>query len=235
MQTLTVARSRSLLLPASSPLSWPRLHLIFRSHFSSFSSSRRTESLAQNCWDDGSNVSVWWDYKNCSIPTGVDADQIADRIITALRFSGIRGPVSINAFGDIGHKMSYATQDALTTSGITLVHFPHSENYSADILLRGNLMSWTAQNPPPAHFFLISDNRDFASSLHRLRMDNYNVLLSCSYIWVKASLYYAATLMWPWVPLAKGENFIPQQLNHPPVGMYGSWHGHCKSHTKLYR
>ncbi|XP_078160801.1 uncharacterized protein LOC144556172 isoform X2 [Carex rostrata] len=217
MQTLTVARSRSLLL--SRGLSFfvipppPPPPLL---------------SSSQNCCAEGSNVSVWWDYENCSIPAGVDEDQISDRIVSALRSNGISGPVSINAFGDIGNKMPCATQEALSSTGISLVHFPPSEMYSTEMLLRTNLMSWTAHNPPPAHFFLISGNRDFAKFLHRLRMDNYNVLLSCSHIQVKASLYYAATLMWPWIPLVKGENFTPQQFNHPPVGMYGSWYGHCK-------
>lgn len=96
---------------------------------------------------------------------------------------------------------------------------------SADRLLMADLISWTAHNPPPAHFFLISSDSDFATILHRLRMNNYNVLLSCIDIQAKASLYGAATLMWPWVPLAKGGDFTPQQFNHPPDGIYGSWYG----------
>jgi NYN domain len=101
---------------------------------------------------------------------------------------------------------------------------------SADKLLMADLISWTAHNLPPAHFFLISSDGDFATILHRLRMNNYNVLLSCCDSRTKASLYSAATLMWPWVPLVKGEDFTPKQFNHPPDGMYGSQYGHQKEH-----
>ena len=69
---------------------------------------------------------MWWDYDNCALPSGVNAYQIARRILSALRSSGIRGPVSINAFGDM-RKMSRSTQEALVSTGICLTHVPRSE------------------------------------------------------------------------------------------------------------
>lgn len=135
MQTLTLAPSRSFLLPASSPRL--RIFLVFRSPFSfsssspsSPSSSRRTESLRQqNTCDEESKaikVSVWWDYENCPIPAEVNVYRIANRIVSALRFSGIRGPVSINAFGDMW-RMPRITQEALISTGVCLTHAPNSE------------------------------------------------------------------------------------------------------------
>jgi NYN domain len=136
MQTLTLAPPRSILHTGSSPLSSHRLHILlfFRSPFSSSSSSssssRRTESLRKhNSCDEeskGIKVSVWWDYENCAIPAGVNVYRIANRIVTALRSSGIRGPVSINAFGDMW-QMPRTTQEVLISTGICLTHAPNSE------------------------------------------------------------------------------------------------------------
>uniref|UniRef100_M8BKS5 Uncharacterized protein n=1 Tax=Aegilops tauschii TaxID=37682 RepID=M8BKS5_AEGTA len=90
-----------------------------------------------------------------------------------------------------------------------------------------DLVYWIAQNPPPAHFFLISGDKDFANILHRLRMSNYNILLACPGK-TTSVLCNAATIMWPWEALVKGENFSPKRFNHPPDGLSGSWYGHYK-------
>ncbi|RCV36109.1 hypothetical protein SETIT_7G293500v2 [Setaria italica] len=91
-----------------------------------------------------------------------------------------------------------------------------------------DLVYWIAQNPPPVHFFLISGDRDFANLLHRLRMSNYNVLLACPSCATSSVLCSAATVMWPWDALVKGEDFLPKRFNHPPDGLHGSWYGHYK-------
>jgi hypothetical protein len=46
-------------------------------------------------------VSVWWDFENCHIPNGVNVHRVAPRVAAALRAAGIRGPLSITAFGDM--------------------------------------------------------------------------------------------------------------------------------------
>lgn len=88
-------------------------------------------------------------------------------------------------------------------------------------------MYWVSQNPPPAHLFLISGDRDFAGVLHRLRMNNYNILLA---IPGKApdALCSAATIMWQWSSLLKGEDLTGKHFNHPPDGPFGSWYGNSK-------
>jgi len=90
-----------------------------------------------------------------------------------------------------------------------------------------DLVYWVTQNPPPAHFFLISSDKDFANILHRLRMSNYNILLASNDI-ASCVLCSAATIMWPWTELVKGENITAKHFNHPPDGLYGSWYGHFK-------
>ena len=90
-----------------------------------------------------------------------------------------------------------------------------------------DLVYWIAQNPPPVHFFLISGDKDFANILHRLRMSNYNVLLACPSS-ATSVLCSAATIMWPWDGLVRGEDLSPKRFNHPPDGLHGSWYGHCQ-------
>lgn len=98
---------------------------------------------------------------------------------------------------------------------------------SADRSLLLDLMYWVSQNPPPAHLFLISGDRDFASILHRLRMNNYNILLASPES-APGVLCSAATIMWHWHDLLKGQNLNGKHFNQPPDGPYGSWYGHFK-------
>jgi len=90
-------------------------------------------------------------------------------------------------------------------------------------------MHWVAQNPPPAHIFLISGDKDFAGILHRLRMNNYNILLGGREgRYTNGALCSAATIMWHWEELAKGQNLSGRHFNQPPDGPFNSWYGHYK-------
>lgn len=99
---------------------------------------------------------------------------------------------------------------------------------SADRSLLLDLMYWVSKNPPPAHLLLISGDRDFAGILHRLRMSNYNILLA-SPDSAPNVLCSAATIMWQWSSLLKGENLTGKLFNQPPDGPYNSWYGHYKA------
>ncbi|GMI99378.1 Mitochondrial Nuclease2 [Hibiscus trionum] len=202
---------------------------IFVSHFSttqtqplhSHSSSWRHEEASRQV-----KVSVWWDFENCSPPAGFNAFKIAHMITSAVRANGIKGPVQITAFGDIS-QLSRTNQEALSATGVNLSHVPNGGKNSADRSLLVDLLCWVSQNPPPAHLFLISGDRDFASVLHRLRMNNYNVLLATSES-APGVLRSAASVMWNWNTLLKGENLTGKHYNQPPDGPYGSWYGHYK-------
>ncbi|TKY73873.1 peroxisome protein [Spatholobus suberectus] len=169
-------------------------------------------------------VSVWWDLKNCNVPAGVDPSKVAPAITQAVRANGIKGPLHITAFGDV-QLLSKSNQEALASTGVQFIHLPIGGKNSVNILV--DIMFWVFQNPPPAHLFLISGDRDFACILHRLRMNNYNILLASP---EKASdvLFSAATIMWQWSSLLKGENLIGKHFNHPPDGPFGSWYGNSK-------
>ena len=88
-------------------------------------------------------------------------------------------------------------------------------------------MCWVSQNPPPAHLFLISGDRDFANVLHRLRMNNYNILLAAKDT-APSVLCSAASIMWQWDSLVKGENLSGKHFNQPPDGPFASWYVHYK-------
>ncbi|KAJ6835200.1 uncharacterized protein M6B38_122765 [Iris pallida] len=228
MRILTLI-SRNLTL--TSPPSPVRLSfLLFHSSPCEESSlRRRPEPLPRRNYEEENRavkVTVWWDFENCSVPVGINVERVAGRITAALRSTGIKGPVTITAFGDVA-QMSRATQEALTSTGVCLNHVPHRGKNSSDRSFMADIVYWVTQNPPPAHFFLISGDKDFANILHRLRMSNYNILLSSNDC-ATPVLCSAATVMWPWVGLVKGENVNAKHFNHPPDGLYGSWYGHYK-------
>ncbi|TKY73874.1 Meiosis arrest female protein 1-like [Spatholobus suberectus] len=166
-------------------------------------------------------VSVWWDFENCNVPAGTEALDVAPAITRALRANGIKGPLRISAFGDV-LLFSKATQQALAHTGIHFTHIPGKN--SADRFLLVDLMDWVSRNPPPAHLFLISGDGDFAGILHRLRMNNYNILLA-SPRQAPDVLCSAATIIWQWSSLVKGEYLSGKHFNHPPDGLLGSWYG----------
>ncbi|KAI3966602.1 hypothetical protein MKX01_011400 [Papaver californicum] len=193
---------------------------------SSSSSSEERRMLWKNHEEERKTVrvSVWWDFENCQVPNGVNVAKVAQRITSALRTNGIKGPVTITAFGDV-LQLSRANQESLSATGISLYHVPCGKN-NADLLLPVDLVYWVSHNPPPAHLLLISGDRDLANVLHRLRMSNYNVLLACNDT-PSDVLCSAASIMWCWNGLVRGEKLTGRHYNQPPDGTY-SWYGHYK-------
>ncbi|XP_043719205.1 uncharacterized protein LOC122667083 isoform X2 [Telopea speciosissima] len=88
-----------------------------------------------------------------------------------------------------------------------------------------DLVYWVSQNPPPAHLFLISGDRDFAQVLHRLRMNYYNILLASTDS-APGVLCNAASIVWQWNALVRGEGLTGKHFNQPPDCPYGSWYGY---------
>ncbi|CAJ2641592.1 unnamed protein product [Trifolium pratense] len=219
---------KNLLFFTSSHSTFQPRTLLLRLQLCEFSSSPTPYSHWKRHDEESRNVrvSVWWDFENCNIPAGVNVSKVAPAITDAVRANGIKGPVHITAYGDV-LQLSRPNQEALAFTGIHLSHVPNGGKNSADRSLLVDLMYWVSQNPPPAHLFLISGDRDFAGILHRLRMNNYNILLA---IPEKAPdvLCSAATIMWQWTSLLKGENLTGKHFNHPPDGQFGSWYGNSK-------
>lgn len=221
----------SLFVNSPGTSSWNSTRFLLQiSHFSNFSpsnavsasySSRRQEEGIRNV-----RVSVWWDIENCPVPVSANVFRVTQCITAAIRANGIKGPIHITAFGDVT-TISRPNQEALSSTGINLTHIPRGGKNSADRSLLVDLMCWVSQNPPPAHLFLISGDRDFAGILHRLRMNNYNILLASPES-APTVLCSAASIMWHWNSLLKEENLQGKHFNQPPDGPYGSWYGHYR-------
>jgi len=77
-----------------------------------------------------------------------------------------------------------------------------------------DLNDWISTNPPPVHLFLIFGNGDFYSNgiLHRLRMCNYNILLAYPGR-PHVALFHAATIIWEWSSMLKGEDLTGKHFN----------------------
>ncbi|XP_061943524.1 uncharacterized protein LOC133667858 [Populus nigra] len=219
--------SKTLLsLTTKPPSSSQFLYSIFISHFSTSSLTPRHSHSHFHSESKSVRVSVWWDFENCHLPSGVNVYRVSQAITAAVRGNGIKGPIQITAFGDV-LQLSRANQEALSSTGINLAHIPNGGKNSADRSLLIDLMCWVSQNPPPAHLFLISGDRDFANVLHRLRMNNYNILLATKDT-APSVLCSAASIMWLWNSLVKGENLSGRHFNQPPDGPYASWYGYYK-------
>ncbi|CAN8256776.1 unnamed protein product [Cochlearia groenlandica] len=232
-------------------------------HYSTFSTTTASSSSSiisrRNQQEEDSRsvrVSVWWDFENCNLTPSANVFKVAQSITSAIRNIGIKGPVTITAFGDVTH-LQRSNQDALSSTGITLTHVPQGnplfktetlslfiypfsliefsclsetgvKKNSANTSMITDLMCWVSQNPPPAHLFLISSDVEFATVLHRLRMSNYNVLLA-SKSSASCVLCSAASVMWDWDGLIKGDNVVGKHFNQPPDGPYNSWYGHYRT------
>ncbi|KAK7265583.1 hypothetical protein RJT34_33204 [Clitoria ternatea] len=215
-------RSHLWYLSSSSSSTTLLIHLQPR-HLSSFPSHQwKLQQEEEQVESRNVSVSVWWDFKNCNLPLGFDASKVAPAIMHAVRTNGIKGPLNITAFGDV-HQLSRTFQESLAYTGVRLTHVSNDARNNIDILT--DLMFWVSQNPPPAHLFLISGDRDFAGVLHRLRMSNYNILLATPERVPSGVLCGAATIAWQWSSLLKGEDLVGKHFNHPPDGQFGSWYG----------
>ncbi|KAJ7557856.1 hypothetical protein O6H91_04G012600 [Diphasiastrum complanatum] len=151
-------------------------------------------------------ISVWWDIENCQVPKEVDPDDIARNISSALKKANMCGPISISAYGDT-QLIKRDVQQKLTNTGINLHHIPSGQKDASDKAILVGMILWALDNPPPAHILLISGDRDFSNALHRLRMKTYNILLARpAGVNVSTSLLAAASSVWIWTSLAKGED-----------------------------
>ncbi|KAG7035237.1 hypothetical protein SDJN02_02032, partial [Cucurbita argyrosperma subsp. argyrosperma] len=210
-------------LCSSSP---PRALLLHFSQFSaSFSSSNYSfpSSSSSRRHDEESRyvrVSVWWDFENCNIPAGVNVFKVAHLITAAVRANGIKGPVQIllTAFRTTFLQLS-SQPEALRVHYYEISRLPLACLKKTCSLAKGEYEYLY----PSIIMFL----RDFASILHRLRMNNYNVLLASPES-APGVLCSAASIMWHWNALVKGENLVGRHFNQPPDGPYGSWYGHYK-------
>ncbi|MCO5592589.1 hypothetical protein L7F22_046592 [Adiantum nelumboides] len=159
-----------------------------------------------------SKISIWWDIENCHVPRNVDPHYIAQNLRSALLHANMTGPITIDVFGDT-RNLEHRILEALSSTGITINHIPSGNKDAADKAILVGMLFWALDNPPPAHFLLISGDGDFANALHRLRLKGYDILLARPDQPVKPALLGAATSVWYWTNVAKGHIALPEELN----------------------
>lgn len=158
-----------------------------------------------------SKISVWWDIENCHVPRNVDPHYIAQNLRLALHQANLNGPITIDVFGDTKN-LDHKTLEALSSTGITINHIPSGNKDAADKAILVAMLFWALDNAPPAHFLLISGDGDFANALHRLRLKGYDILLARPDQPVKPALLGAATSIWYWTNVAKGQIPVPEEV-----------------------
>ncbi|KMZ58573.1 hypothetical protein ZOSMA_75G00060 [Zostera marina] len=178
----------------------PIFHLLtlpaaLRQYSSSAWNNRKSEQITTH---------VWWDIENCRIPIGVNSYKVTNRIKSALRSNGIDGPVMIRAHGDMLQFNQETCLTPLIKTGVYLKHVPNCGKNSADRSILDGLDDYVVRNSPPAHIFMISGDGDFANILHRLKKNDYNVLLACGSSNCSAALRSAAAICWDWNELVRG-------------------------------
>lgn len=172
----------------------------------------RTISPGEMARNSGSSskISIWWDIENCHVPRNVDPHYIAQNLRSALHHANLNGPITIDIFGDT-RNLEHRILEALSSTGVTINHIPSGNKDAADKAILVAMLFWALDNPPPAHFLLISGDGDFANALHRLRLKGYDILLARPDQPVKPALLGAATSVWYWTNVAKGHVTLAEE------------------------
>jgi hypothetical protein len=123
---------------------------------------------------------VWWDMESVPPPThSLLEHTLAFHRAGNLGFFGVQAPVIVHAYGPV-QALSEVVYDAVTTSGISLVHSRASARYENDNNMKGmmvDILIWALDHPPPANIYLISglQNDSFKDVLHQLHIRRYNI------------------------------------------------------------
>ncbi|KAL3652971.1 hypothetical protein CASFOL_002652 [Castilleja foliolosa] len=146
-------------------------------------------------------ISVWWHMENCPMPSGCDPNAVIKNIRSALAKLSYRGPITINAYGDLYH-FPTDVQQAFTRSVISFNSVSAGFEYTINKMVVDMLL-WSFDNPAPANCLLISGDSVFSYALHNLDMRNYNILLAHpQHIEPSGALVSAANCVWHWTTLA---------------------------------
>jgi len=131
---------------------------------------------------------------------------VAGAVLEALRASGYAGVLrGYTAFGDMA-LLRPTVRRQLSSTGVRLSDVPSGRKDAADRALLLDLMLFARDTPPPAVVLLITGDRDFAPSAHRLTQLGYTVLLSApiATAQVAPELLSAAYRRFDWASMACG-------------------------------
>ena len=151
-------------------------------------------------------IAVFHDLENCAVPSAVQAWSVAGAVLEALRASGYGGVLrSYTAFGDMA-LLRPAIRRQLSSTGVRLCDVPSGRKDAADRALLLDMLLFARDTPPPAVVLLITGDRDFAPTAHRLTQLGYTVLLSAplATATVAPELLSAAHRRFDWASMACG-------------------------------
>ena len=149
---------------------------------------------------------MFHDLENCAVPSAVQAWSVAGAVLEALRASGYGGVLrSYTAFGDMA-LLRPAVRRQLSSTGVRLCDVPSGRKDAADRALLLDMLLFARDTPPPAVVLLITGDRDFAPTAHRLTQLGYTVLLSApiATATVAPELLSAAHRRYDWARMACG-------------------------------
>ncbi|CAN8264832.1 unnamed protein product [Cochlearia groenlandica] len=148
-------------------------------------------------------TSVWWDIENCRVPKDCDPYKIAQNIKTALEKNNYNGALTIHAYGDTKQISSHVKRQALSSTGVSLIHVPPGVKNGSDMKIVVDMLLWAKENKAPANIMLISGDGDFAYLLNQLRLIGYNTILARPEN-TSARLIDASNIVWSWRSIASG-------------------------------
>ncbi|KAL0679651.1 hypothetical protein Bca4012_007632 [Brassica carinata] len=96
---------------------------------------------------------VCWDIENCPIPKGCKAEEISQKISSALSKLNYRGPISISAYGNMNH-IPPSVKKALSSTGVEATIF--STNYRVGKWQTDKRNVLLAHPPNPSDSFVAS-------------------------------------------------------------------------------
>ncbi|KAJ3229161.1 hypothetical protein HDU81_005582 [Chytriomyces hyalinus] len=122
-----------------------------------------------------SAASVFWDFENCAVPSGVAGFLIAKRVKDLCQKRNLE-LCSFFAMGDTAQLNATVRAD-LEESGVSLINVSSGKESAADIAILTELMKTVYFMKPPHEIILISGDRDFSKALYFLESVKYSVTL----------------------------------------------------------
>ncbi|CAH2034644.1 unnamed protein product, partial [Thlaspi arvense] len=146
---------------------------------------------------------------------GCKAQEVAQKISSALGKLNYRGPISITAYGNMNH-IPPSVKKALFSTGVVLNHV-HVNSRQYRLHIFREVLYW--EDPAPANLMLISRDEGLASTLSDQQSKGYNVLLAHP---PNASDEFvsSAKTTWLWSSLLKEPLMSSQTCHnsHPNIG-----------------
>ncbi|KAJ0247256.1 hypothetical protein HA466_0166880 [Hirschfeldia incana] len=143
---------------------------------------------------------VCWNIENCPISKGCKAEEICQKISSALSKLNYRGPISISAYGNMNY-IPPSIKKALFSTGVVLNHV-HVNSRGSSLHIFSKLLDWR-RHPNPSNLMLISRDESLPYDLSELQSDPHNNVLLAHPPNASESFVASAKTTWLWNSLCK--------------------------------